>query len=125
LSQILSHLIQTILILQNLNQVTVRVKTILDYLSHSTQEHRLQQKHANCIDVPGPKQERKKLINQIQNRNKSKKTNQTNFIFIFLVVLVRIFLLSMLSSPMGDMFRCGEFLRSVLLLHSNVIFVDA
>jgi hypothetical protein len=34
----------------------------------------------------------------------------------FLAVLVRVFLLSMLSSPMGDMFRCGEFLRSVLLL---------
>jgi hypothetical protein len=51
---------------------------------------------------------------------------------IFLVVLVRVFLLSMLSSPVGDMFRCGEFLRSVLLLlrrfqvtHSNVILVDA
>jgi hypothetical protein len=35
---------------------------------------------------------------------------------IFLVVLVRVFLLFMLSSPVGDMFRCGEFLRSVLLL---------
>jgi hypothetical protein len=35
---------------------------------------------------------------------------------IFLVVLVRVFLFSMLSSPVGDIFRCGEFLRSVLLL---------
>jgi hypothetical protein len=59
---------------------------------------------------------------------------------IFLVALVRVFLLSMLSSPVGNMFRCGEFPRSVILLlsaasfpgiptwlgtHSNVIFVDA
>jgi hypothetical protein len=52
---------------------------------------------------------------------------------IFLVVLVRVFLLSMLSSLVGDMFRCNEFLRSVVLLlrlrlfrfHSNVILVDA
>jgi hypothetical protein len=35
---------------------------------------------------------------------------------IFLVVLVRVFLLSVLSSPVGDIFRCGEFFRSVLLL---------
>jgi hypothetical protein len=31
-----------------------------------------------------------------------------------LVVLVRLFLLSMLSSPVEDMFWCGAFLRSVL-----------
>jgi hypothetical protein len=35
---------------------------------------------------------------------------------IFLVVLVRVFLLSMLSSPVEDMFWCGQFLCSVLLL---------
>jgi hypothetical protein len=60
---------------------------------------------------------------------------------IFLVVLVHVFLLSRLSSPVGDMFRYSEFLHSLLLLlrrrllrfhvptwfgtHSNVIFVDA
>jgi hypothetical protein len=63
---------------------------------------------------------------------------------IFLVVLVRVFFLSLLSSPVGDMFQSGEFPRSMLLLlrrrlsrflvslrdsepiyYSNVILVDA
>jgi hypothetical protein len=34
----------------------------------------------------------------------------------FLLFLFVFFLLSILSSPVGDMLRCGEFPRSVLLL---------
>jgi hypothetical protein len=41
---------------------------------------------------------------------------------IFLVVLVRVFPLSILSSPVGDMFRCGVFPRSVLLLLRRRLF---
>jgi hypothetical protein len=40
----------------------------------------------------------------------------------FLVVLVRIFPLSILSSSVADMFGCGEFPRSVLLLLRSWLF---
>jgi hypothetical protein len=38
------------------------------------------------------------------------------FPFFLHVVFVRVFLLSITSSRVEDMFRCGEFIRSVLLL---------
>jgi hypothetical protein len=56
-------------ILQNFNQVTVRV--INHPGQHSTKERRPQQKYVKRIDVP-EKAKKKKKINQIQNRTKIK-----------------------------------------------------
>jgi hypothetical protein len=73
LSQILSHLTQTIPILQNLNQVTVLV-TNYPVPSHSTKRAG---PNKNTPIAPSPSKKEKK-INKIQNRNQSKKTNQSN-----------------------------------------------
>jgi hypothetical protein len=57
-------------ILQNLNQVTVRVT---NYPGPLIAQHKRAQARNQA-----PAKKRKEIINQIQNRNKSNTTNQTN-----------------------------------------------